>query len=37
MIAMSEVVQDILDRIQKLPDHDRLVLEVHLARVAEGE
>ncbi len=34
---MSEVVQDILRRIQQLPEEDRLLLEEHLARLTEAE
>jgi hypothetical protein len=34
---MSEAVQEILQRIQQLPEKDRLVLEEHLARLAEVE
>ena len=34
---MSEAVQEILQRIQQLPEEDRLVLEQHLAQRAEEE
>ena len=34
---MSEAVHEILDRIQRLPAEDRLLLEDHLAREAEAE
>jgi hypothetical protein len=34
---MSEAVQEILQRIQELPEEDRLVLEQHLAQRAEAE
>ena len=34
---MSEAVQDILDRIQRLPAEDRLLLEDYLAQQAEAE
>jgi uncharacterized membrane protein len=34
---MSEAVLDILHRIEKLPEEDRLVLEIHLALVAKAE
>ena len=34
---MSEAVHDILQRIQHLPEEDRLILDEHLARLAEAE
>jgi uncharacterized membrane protein len=34
---MSEAVQEILQRIQQLPEEDRLLLEQHLAQRAEAE
>jgi hypothetical protein len=34
---MSEAVQQILQRIQELPEEDRLVLQVQLALAAEAE
>jgi len=34
---MSQAVQEILQRIQQLPEEDRLSLEEHLARSAEAE
>jgi len=34
---MSEAVLDILHRIQELPEHDRMLLQEHLAREAEAE
>lgn len=34
---MSEAVQEILQRIQQLPQEDRLALEKHLAQLAEAE
>jgi hypothetical protein len=34
---MSEAVQEILDRIQRLPVEDRLLLQEHLARDADAE
>jgi uncharacterized membrane protein len=34
---MSEAVQEILQRIQQLPEEDRMVLEQHLAQRAEAE
>jgi hypothetical protein len=34
---MSEAVQDILQRIERLPDEDRLALEVRLAEIAEAD
>jgi hypothetical protein len=34
---MSEAVQEILQRIQQLPEEDRLVLEQHLLERAEAE
>jgi hypothetical protein len=34
---MSEAVQEILQRIQQLPEEDRLQLEQHLALAAEAE
>jgi uncharacterized membrane protein len=34
---MSEAVQEILQRIQELPEEDRMVLEQHLAQRAEAE
>jgi len=34
---MSEAVQEILQRIQQLPEEDRLQLEQHLAATAEAE
>jgi hypothetical protein len=30
-------VQEILERIQQLPDEDRMILEERLAELAEGE
>ena len=34
---MSEAVHEILDRIQRLPADERLLLEDHLAQQAEAE
>lgn len=34
---MSEAVHEILERIQRLPAEDRLLLEDHLAQQAEAE
>ena len=34
---MSEAVHEILDRIQRLPREERLLLEDHLAQQAEAE
>ena len=34
---MSEAVQEILERIERLPVEDRLVLEEYLAQQAEAE
>ena len=34
---MSEAVQEILERIQRLPAEDRLLLEGYLAQQAEAE
>jgi hypothetical protein len=34
---MSEAVHEILERIQRLPEKDRLLLEEHLAEQAEAE
>ena len=34
---MSEAVHEILERIQRLPTEDRLVLEDYLAQQAEAE
>ncbi len=34
---MSEAVQEILQRIQQLPEQDRLLLEEYLAQLAEAE
>jgi hypothetical protein len=34
---MTEAVQEILHRIQKLPEEDRLLLEEHLGQLAEAE
>ncbi len=34
---MSEAVQEILQRIQQLPEEDRLLLEQHLVQRAEAE
>ena len=34
---MSEAVQEILQRIQQLPQEDRLLLEERLAQLAEDE
>lgn len=34
---MSQVVQEILDRIERLSPEDRAALEEHLAREAEAE
>ena len=34
---MSEAVQDILQRIEQLPDEDRLALEERLAEIAEAD
>lgn len=34
---MSEVVQDILHRIEQLTEDDRLILEERLAEIAEAE
>ena len=34
---MSEAVLEILQRIQQLPDDDRLLLEERLAEIAEAE
>ena len=34
---MSQVVQEILQRIQQLPEADRLLLEEQLAQLAEAE
>jgi hypothetical protein len=34
-MAMSEAVQEILQHIQELPEEDRLLLEQHLAQLAE--
>ena len=34
---MSQAVQEILERIQRLPAEDRLLLEDHLAEQAEAE
>ena len=34
---MSQAVQEILQRIQHLPEEDRLLLDEHLARQAEDE
>ena len=34
---MSEAVLEVLNRIEKLPEEDRLVLEKHLADMAESE
>jgi hypothetical protein len=36
-VAVSEALQEILERIERLPAEDRLILEVHLARHAEAE
>ena len=36
-VAVSEAVQEILERIHRLPAEDRLLLEEHLARDAEAE
>jgi len=36
-VVMSEAVQEILQRIQQLPEEDRLQLEQHLAFAAEAE
>jgi hypothetical protein len=36
-VAVSEDVNGILDRIQRLPAEDRLVLEDYVARQAEAE
>jgi len=36
-IAVSEAVHDILDRIQRLPAEERLLLEDYLAQQAEAE
>ena len=34
---MSEAVHDIIERIERLPAADRLLLEEHLAQQAEAE
>jgi hypothetical protein len=34
---MSEAVREILDRIEQLPEEDRLILEERLAEMAEAE
>jgi hypothetical protein len=34
---LSDAVHDILERIQRLPAEDRLLLEKHLAEQAEAE
>ncbi len=34
---MSEAVQEIMERIQQLPEEDRLLLDEQLARQAEAE
>ena len=34
---MSQAVQEIIERIENLPEEDRLVLDAHLARMAEAE
>jgi hypothetical protein len=34
---MSEAVREILDRIEQLPEEDRLILEARLAELAEAE
>ncbi len=34
---MSDAVQEILQRIQQLPEEDRLLLEQHLVQGAEAE
>ena len=34
---MSQAVQEILQRIQHLPPEERLVLDEHLAQMAEAE
>jgi hypothetical protein len=36
-VVISEAFQDILERIQQLPEEDRLQLEQHLAAAAEAE
>jgi hypothetical protein len=36
-IAVSKAVHEILDRIQRLPAEDRLLLEGYLAQQAEAE
>jgi hypothetical protein len=36
-LPMSQAVLDILDRIRRLPDQDRLVLDEQLALLAEAE
>jgi len=35
--AVSEAIQEILDRIERLPEEDRLLLEEELAHRAEAE
>jgi hypothetical protein len=37
LIMSESAVQEILDRIQQLPDDDRLLLEERLATLAEAE
>ena len=34
---MSEAVQEILERIEQLPEDDRLILEERLAEIAEAD
>jgi hypothetical protein len=34
---MSQAVQEILERISHLPEEDRMVLDEHLAQMAEAE
>ena len=34
---MTEAIQDILQRIQQLPEEDRLLLDEQLAQLAEAE
>ncbi len=34
---MSQAVQEILERIEHLPEDERLELDAHLARMAEAE
>jgi Ni,Fe-hydrogenase III large subunit len=34
---VSEAVQDILQRIEQIPEHDPLILEARLAEIAEAD